>query len=420
MKVGYVLKKFPRLSETFILNEMLALEEQGLELEVFSLRPPEDETRHGALQRLRAPQVVVSSVAPRSISRFLENLERKEDPDSRGALEFYRGRLNAEDPLRKRALAYTVALSRIVTEREITHLHAHFGTIATATVAEVSAATGINFSFTLHAKDIYRASVDHARLARWMQEARFAVTVCEANAAWLRRRCGAAAVEKLRVLYNGVDLDLWHSERAADAPPTFLAVGRFVEKKGFEDYLRALALVRDAGASFKAYLVGMGEREAALLDLRHRLGLEDVCEMPGALPAERIRELLSNAVLLIAPCVIASDGNRDALPTVLLEAMASATAALTTPVGGIGEIVRHGREGWLVDSGSPDRLARVMASVLEDPAEAERRGEAGRRRAESVFDLRRNSRRLAGWFAECPAPSPAPHPARSPATGGKP
>lgn len=399
MRVGYVLKKFPRLSETFILNELLALEAAGARVEVFSLKPPDDEPRHAMLDRLRAPVTVVHPLAPRSIFRYLEQVESEAEGSERDGLKRIYGRLNAADPLNPRALAYAAALAPLVRERGIDHLHAHFATIATAAAAETAALTGRPFSFTMHAKDIYRTTVDFGLLASRLNEAAFAVTVCEANAAWLRERCGAAA-GRVRVIYNGLDLERWREVPGPRQPGYLVAVGRLVEKKGFDDFLRACRIVKDAGREVSAALIGDGDDREDLLKLRETLGLEGVVEMPGAQTQEQVREALARATLVVAPCVKGGDGNSDALPTVLLEAMALGTPCVSTRVAGIPEIIDDGDQGWLVESRSPERLAEAAIDALDRPAEAARRGKLARRRAEERFDIRRNIARLHDSMAE--------------------
>ena len=233
MRIGYILKKFPRLSETFILNELLALEAAGVEVEVFSLHPPDDEPVHASLAKLRAPVTVIRSLAEKTVFRVLERWAAAEGEAERGLLEQFCGRLQLHDPWRLEALNYAAVLAPLVQDRNIQHLHAHFATSAVATAAEVARLTSIPYSFTMHAKDIYRRGVNYSLLSERMAEAAFTRTVCEANARWLRQCCSAAACERLRVLYNGLDLTEWVIQPEPRERGLVVAVGRFVEKKGF-------------------------------------------------------------------------------------------------------------------------------------------------------------------------------------------
>lgn len=398
MRIAYILKKFPRLSETFILNELLALQRLGHELEVFSLRAPDDEPRHEALAELRAPVTIVRPLAPKTVFAHLDALARKL-PHSAEELRGWVERLELVDPWRLEALAFTVPLAPMITERGIEHLHAHFATSAAATAQEVQLRTGVPFSFTMHAKDICRESVNFEVLAHRMSAAAFCVTVCEENARWLRERCGEEAAERLHVLYNGIDLDKWRpSANPKKEPPLLLAIGRLVEKKGFDDFLRAMAILKATGAGFRAQLIGSGELEDNLKRMAAELGLGECLEFTGAMTQEAVRLRLSEASLLVAPCITGSDGNRDALPTVMLEAMACGVPCIGTDVGGLPEIVRDGVNGWIVAQRDPEAIARVIEEALSGPGLLARFGSAARQRAEEEFSLARNAARLGEWM----------------------
>lgn len=395
MRIGYVLKKFPRLSETFILNELLALEAQGVEIDIFSIREPDDEPRHAALDRLQASTTVVRPLKSKSIFRHLEDQSRETGEAAIRDRALLYSRLSADDPWNSEALACALALKPLIEEREITHLHAHFATIAVAVAAETAALAGIPFSFTMHAKDIYRNTVSFDLLSRRLREAAFAVTVCEANATWLRSKCSRGACENLQVVYNGIELERWQPPTTERERAVFLAVGRLVEKKGFDDFLRACRLVKDAGYEFKAGLIGVGDQQDRLLRMRSELGLESMVEMPGALPREDVRKLLERATLLVAPCVRAADGNVDALPTVILEAMALARPCIATRLSGIPEIITRTEEGWLIEPRSPDIIAQLMIHAINHPEEVAAKGQAARERIESRFESRCNVAELA-------------------------
>jgi glycosyltransferase involved in cell wall biosynthesis len=234
MKIGYVLKMFPRLSETFILNEMLELERQGVEISVFSLREPNEELVHPAVRDLQASVHYVPDRGslPHELVREL--------------LDFFRGRPDGlyqafEDLLRFdsarspwRPLRSALIVAHEVHKRGIAHLHAHFGTVATEVASLTHLIAGTPFSFTAHAKDIYRKTVDPERFARLASRARFVVTVCDANKSFIEERLTDARARVL-TLYNGIRLDYFDpGQREPEDPPLILGVGRLVEKKGFD------------------------------------------------------------------------------------------------------------------------------------------------------------------------------------------
>ncbi len=389
MHVGYVLKKFPRLSETFILNEILELERQGVQVTVLSLMRPDDTRFHRRLADLRGDIVYLGQ---QKGPDFLDGLGRNVD-----ALRAVKDEL-AEDFLtllaERRKDIWTILrggfeVAAEAQRRGITHLHAHFATIATQVSKIASTLSGLPYSFTCHAKDIYRDGVEPARFQRLVDGAAFAVTVCEANKRHIVENLAPAAGDKVMVLYNGIDLETFHpSIRQPAHETTLLGVGRLVEKKGFDDMIRAVAKLRAEGRTLRCVLVGDGEERAHLESLSDELGAG--VEFVGACTQDEARAHMGRATLMVLPCIIGDDGNRDALPTVLLEAMASGLPSVSTPVVGVGEILGDEEGGLLVPQRDPDAVAAAVATLLDDPTRRERLAVDGRARAERLFAVERN------------------------------
>ena len=179
-----------------------------------------------------------------------------------------------------------------------------------------------------------------------------------------------------------------------------LAVGRLIEKKGFADLVRACSLLHGDGFSFRCRIVGKGELEAELRALIAELGLEEQVELAGPIPREQLLDVYPRASVVVAPCVIGADGNRDGLPTVLVEAMALGVPVVATDVTGIPELVENGRTGLLVPQHHPEALAAAIRRVLAEPAWAESLVRAGRARVEREFDLEANVARLRALLEE--------------------
>ncbi|WP_053203461.1 glycosyltransferase family 4 protein [Jiangella muralis] len=397
-RIGYVLKVYPRFSETFVVTEILARETRGTEIQIFSLRPPADSRFHDTLARVSAPVTYVPRIrrpdglwsvlaaAAAELPRLPEAL-----PELLAA--------DAEDA------GQAVDLAVRVRRAGLTHLHAHFGSVATTVARLASLLTGVPYSFTAHAKDIFHESVDPADLRRKLTGAAHAVTVSDWNAAYLADRYGAAAGRVHRV-YNGLDLDAFPFQPdAADRPPVVAAVGRLVEKKGFDVLLDACRLLADAGREFRCRVVGTGLLEAELRERSARLGLTGVVEFTGPLPQPQVRAVVRSAAVLAAPCVVGTDGNQDGLPTVLLESMALGTPCVSTDVAGIGEVVRDETTGLLVPQRDPVGLARAVARLLDDTALRTRLATAARGLVEKEFDAVRQARELDELLV---TPEPAP------------
>jgi glycosyltransferase involved in cell wall biosynthesis len=386
LRIGYVLKRFPRFSETFILNELLALQTLGVEVHVFSLLTPPDEPRHARLADLRCPVTYLGKTvgpgpapAPADAPLFAGN----------------------DDKAIAMLQAKAAEVARLARGAGITHLHAHFGSDP-ATVALLAARNmGGTFSFTAHARDIYHtyvsARVDAAKRRAKLREAAFTVTVSDFNAGHLRTLCPEAA-DRIHRLYNGIDLALFSPTECA-LPGRILAVGRLVEKKGFAVLIDACAMLRDRGLGFDCRIIGDGPLQGALQAQVAALGLGGQVTLVGPMPQERLADELGTATIAVLPCVITPDGDRDGLPTVLLEAMGKGIAVVTTSVTGGPEIVADGETGLLCPPADPASLAEALETLLRNPHRARDMGAAGRLRAERLFDLTTNVRQLARLFA---------------------
>lgn len=401
LRVAYVLKMYPRFSETFILNEILELERQGTEVRIFSLYPPADRERHADVTRVKArvtylppPSALARGAHPERHARV-----RGWSPARYDGLRAEADRRRAEGG-RKR-FGQAVYIAPMLRDEGIRHVHAHFATSATEVARQLHRLLGVGYSFTAHAKDIFHEAVSRPEIAARMRDARFAVTVSDYNLRYLRE---IGAEGRLTRIYNGLDLDRFRlaaREPAPSAgPPLILGVGRLVEKKGFEDLLEACALLARRGRTFRCAIVGKGEREGELRRLRARLGLEGVVRLPGPMPREDLLALVPRAAVFAAPCVVGRDGNRDGLPTVLIEAMALGVPVVSTPVTGIPELVAHERTGLLVPERDPRALAEAIESLLSDRARAQALALRARRRVEASFDLRRNVSQLRALLAE--------------------
>lgn len=386
--VAYVLKMFPRFSETFILAELLELERQGVRIRIFSLRPPQDQETHADLARLRAtvdyvPLPTWKAWRPLA-GAHLGVLARHPVRYLTAAWRVVRRRC-------RDSAKHFVQAGWVATRLEsagIAHVHAHFASSATSVAIHLNRLTGLSYSFTAHAKDIYLDSVRSHDLARKLAGARFAVTVSDYN---VRHLAPLDSRGRLVRIYNGLDLAQFApQERRTELPPLVLAVGRLVEKKGFDDLIRACALLAGRGVEFRCAIVGSGSERDGLASLIEELHLADRVQLAGPMPRERLIELLPRASAFAAPCVVAADGNRDGLPTVLVEAMALGVPVVASDVTGIPELVRHAETGLIVPQRDPVSLAQAIELLVTDSAFASRLATAGRRLVEEKFDLRRN------------------------------
>jgi len=380
---------YPRFSETFVVSEILAREAAGHDIRVYSLRLPVDGRFHAMLADVRAPVTYIPDSRIRAVELWA--LVK----DAAGRLPRLPSALPELAACDVRDAFQALHLALQLEEHGITHLHAHFASVATTVARLASLLTGVPYSFTAHAKDIFHESVEAADLDAKLRDAAAAVTVSEYNADYLRTRF-PASTHRLLTVRNGLRLDDFHYRPPVQREPVVSAVGRLVEKKGFVILLEALALLNRAGRPVRAVLAGAGPLEQLLREQVTLLGLGDLVDMPGPLPQHEVRALVARSAVLAAPCITGSDGNVDGLPTVLIEAMALGTPVVATPVTGIPELVRDGQTGLMVPERDPFELAAALARVLDDNELAIRLARHARILVEEAYDSRRQARELGG------------------------
>jgi glycosyltransferase involved in cell wall biosynthesis len=385
--IGYVLKVFPRISETFVINEMLAMESFGEKLCVLALHRPPAPVRHATLRELRAPVSYADDVEIEEVD--IGRARR------RLAKHFAIAPTDMQRFLPRKYVRLALALAKLASERDVGHLHAHFASRSGHVAALAAVLLECPYSITAHAKDIYHDEVDPDVLRWKIRHAKFVATVTEYNRSHLERLVASipGAQDKVVRVYNGVNLARFAPTPAREtATPLLLGIGRLVEKKGFEHLIAACGLLVERGRRFRCEIIGGGERTEQLGESIARLGLADVVELQGVLPTEKVMGRLRDAFVLVLPCIVGEDGNVDALPTVIIEAMATARAVVSTRLSGIPEMVVNGETGLLVEPADAAALAGAIAALLDEPERAHAMGRAGRRRAEELFDLFVNAR----------------------------
>lgn len=407
-RIGYVVKRYPRYSETWVVAEIASHEAAGFEVEVFSIMPPNDTHFQEAIARVRAPVHYIPYHGVKAVD-FWDALDGAAAalPGFWEAMEAAQG----EDAL---AVFQGALIACAVRERGIQHLHAHFATAATSAARLASRFANVPYTFTAHAKDIFHDTVRPDDLRRKLADAGATVTVSDYNRDYLRRTYGAAA-SRVERLYNGLDLELFAPASAAARAPRIVAVGRLVEKKGFADLVEACALLRDrsagGGTVFECDIVGTGPLEPALQALILERRLEQRVHLVGPRPRSEIVALVQAAAALAAPCVVAADGDRDGMPTVLVEAMALGTPCVATDVTGIPELLADDC-GIVVPQHDAASLAAALQRLLTDGALRVRLATSARRRVEVDFDIRSTAARLRAIFREAGTAAARPSLAR--------
>lgn len=393
LRLAVVVKGYPRLSETFVAQELLALQERGVDLSIWSLRHPTDTRRHALHDRITAPVHYLPEYLRQEPLRVLRALGRLLCRPARlwAAARLW-GRDLRRDPTPNRGRRFGQALVLAAElPADAPFLYVHFLHTPASVARYAAALRGIGWGFSAHAKDIWTTPDWETR--EKLAEARFGVTCTATGAAHLRAL--AEDPRRIELVYHGLDLGRFPAPpdrrdgpgplrdgSAADRAVEILSVGRLVEKKGYDRLLDALAAL-PTGLHWRLVHIGGGPLGPALRAQADRLGLTGRIEWRGAQDQATVIEALRRADLFTLTSVIAGDGDRDGLPNVLMEAASQKLAILSTAVAAIPEFIVDGGHGVLA---APDAeaIAAGLARLLADPELRLRLGEAayGRLRAE--------------------------------------
>lgn len=402
--VAVLVKGWPRLSETFIAQEVLGLERLGLRQRIYALRHPTDRHVHELNRRVQAPVVYLPEYlhdAPRRVWAGINAARRL--PGWGTALRVWAADWR-RDPTRNRLRRFGQAcVLGAELPADVAWLHAHFLHTPASVARYAALLTGRGWSFSAHAKDIW-TSPDWEKREK-LASAAWGVT-CTRDG-WRHLQGLAADPQQIGLVYHGLDFARFGDPPAArpprdggDAadPVRLLSVGRAVAKKGFDGLLTALARL-PPGLAWRWEHIGGGERLAALQAQAAALGLgEDRVIWRGALTQDAVIEACRRADLFILPVRVADDGDRDGLPNVLMEAQALGLPCLSTPVGGVAELIDDGVTGALVPPDDPAALAAALVRLMTDPVERARLGAAGLARVRGHFSCHDGVSRLAARF----------------------
>ncbi len=396
--VAYVVKMFPRLSETFILNEILALEAQGMKIRVLSLKRSDSTFVHEEIAHVRAQvHYLPESVLLGFIQMFAAQLHFLVRYPSRWVRAFALVLKRKSLRTTKRWLQAGIA-AKLLEGSDISHIHAHFAHSPTTVAMITGIFLNLPFSFTAHAKDIFHEENHYDMLELKMNRARFIITVTDFNHKYLTA-IDPAAESKVHVIRNGLPLARFPMRSHEPNGRHILSVGRLVEKKGFPALVKACALLAVKGIQFECSIAGSGPERMKIERTIRQHGLEGRVHLLGAVDDETLRNLYLNAKAFALPCCIASTGDKDGLPTVLVEAMALGIPVVTTHVAGIHELVVDERTGILVPPDDHVALATALERTLNDADLRMRLVLAARKKVEEEYRVEVNVARLAALFA---------------------
>ncbi len=370
--IGYILKGYPRISETFISNEILLLEQCGFRLRLFPMRHPREDFCHDSVRQIRArvdylptellldlPRLLLPNIflAVKQPALFKHGL----------SLAHKRYRRTANLATFKHLLqAGYLCNTHLFKDNSISHLHGHFAHSPTSVTMFAALLSGKSFSFTAHAKDIYTSNEEQLR--EKIRLAEFVVTCTEYNRRYLEK-IAEGLNTPIHCIYHGIDLKLFSpttDHRKCSPPYKLLTVARMTEKKGLPTLYRALRILKDKGLSFQHTLIGDGDDKDKILRLINDLELQSECSCLGTRTHSEVLKQFEDSDLFVLACEIARNGDRDGIPNVLVESLAMGVPALSTTVSAVPEILIHNRSGITVTPSEPEIMAANIEEILHN------------------------------------------------------
>jgi colanic acid/amylovoran biosynthesis glycosyltransferase len=389
--VAYLVSRFPKLTETFILYEMQALENMGARIELFPLIHTREAVLHPEAQdwvkraHYRAwfsPRLLISQLywflhSPRrTLGIWFEILSQyclKPNYLLRSILTVW--------------IAFDFAHQ--IQKMGIRHVHAHWATYPATGAYVINKLTGIPYSLTAHAHDIY---VDQTMLAKKIKAAAFTVTISEHNRRFLQQ---LTSVDSIRVLHCGVDTNVfvpfWRQQHN---PFTLITVASLEEKKGHGYLLEALRTIAARGLDFQCFFVGDGPLRIELEDQSRRLGLQDKVIFMGGLPRSTVIDLLQCADVMVLPSIRLESGKQEGIPVALMEGMAMKLPVIASQISGLPELVVDRENGLLLPEKDPAALAKAIMELYQDADLRRNLGENAREKILADFDMARSAEAL--------------------------
>jgi colanic acid/amylovoran biosynthesis glycosyltransferase len=384
---AYLFERFPSFGQTFCYREVAEVYGQGVAPPIFSIRNPKGEPAQDWDARIvkRVHYLPEEKELLEEVQRASKR--RRFTPVIIAALDEWGRRT---DFLR---LYQAVYVGLRLQELGIHHVHAHFAGMAARTAFWVAKFFPVTFSFTAHANDIFAPRNFEIGLDKLVSAARVIITETDYSEKFLRERFPERA-DRIRRIYNGLNLGEFGRANFSSDPPLIVAIGRLIAKKGFANLIRACALLVEHGRSFRCEIFGEGPLENQLRGQIEESGLKELVQLPGAKPQHEIRKCLARARVFVMPSVPEAEGGMDNLPTVIMEAMATALPVVSTRIGGIPEMVVESETGFLVEPDDVVALAGAIEEVINDRSLGQKLGQAGYERAEKFFSIEKNVREL--------------------------
>ncbi|MDG2303908.1 MAG: glycosyltransferase family 4 protein [Candidatus Binatia bacterium] len=391
--LAFIVNQFPRQVDAYFLRELRGLLESGLDFGIYSLLPaPKGWKIHEDARPLL--ERTIYPPAPTALGgQTLAQLARHPAQTAGIAARVAAGHRSMPAALAKSMaiLPQSLAFAREMQERGVRHIHANWATYPATAAMVISELTGLPYSFSGHATDIF---VHHAMLREKIEAAQFVITCTKFNRTYLAEIAPEHA-DRIRTVYHGVDLPAFAPTGAPRHPRLVLSAGTLRTCKGYDDLIRAIGLLRDRGSDAELEIVGEGEERSALENLISSLNLGDRVRLPGYRPQEELIPAYQTAAVVALP---AHHEDHFGIPNILIEGLAAGAPVVCTELPSLAELVEHGASGLFVPERDPAALADALGELLADPERADRMAKEGRRRVVEHFDMEQTVAELVRTF----------------------
>jgi glycosyltransferase involved in cell wall biosynthesis len=402
-RVAYLMSHFPKLTETFVLYEILAVEAQGLPVEIYPLMGGDAKLVHGDALPLMRRAHYTPFLSPAIVGANLRLLGLNPSSFMSTVRTLVQANWGSPRYLGMALLLFPKAVffAQAMVRENVGHIHAHFASHPAMVAYVIKRLTGIPYSFTAHGSDIHR---DQHMLLEKVREAEFVVAISEYNREFILEQTGGEAANRLVVIHCGVDTACFRPAAGSPSPNgrplQLLCLGSLHEVKGQSHLIQAMRLLRQRGIPAVARFVGDGPDRAMLERQSADAGLNGAALFLGPRTREQVIDELQQSDVLVAPSVPSRDGRREGIPVALMEAMACGLPVVASRLSGIPELVTDEETGLLTAPGAAEEIAGAIERLYRSPELRQRLGQAARRRVVSEFDLNRNAAILAGRIRE--------------------
>jgi len=400
-KVAYIMSRFPHLPETFILREMNMMSKEGVEIVLFPLIKSHQSIVHAEAQHWIKKAHYTGFFSGPIIWAFFKLLITR--PFT--WMLILKKTIVENWPEMKyllRSLVFlpkAVYLADVFNRLGVQHVHVHYATFPAYVAWVIHQLTGLSYSVTVHAHDIY---VSQAMLTSKLGDAARVIAISKYNKRFLIERVAASLEHNIRVIHCGIEPAWYNREKRIDTSVSdlfsILSIGSLQPYKGQEYLIQACALLKNESIPFECKIVGSGKLESRLYELIEEYDLANEVVLLGSKTQSEVAELLLQTDCYVQPSIIDRTGKMEGIPLSLMEALASELPVVASDISGISELVSDGETGYNVSEKSPEELVKALVSIYRDPTEANRRAKQGKQLVLTEFHLIKNVKQLAAEF----------------------